>query len=47
VFESRALREIFRIVREEGKGDWRKVRSEELHYCTVQQILVGGGNWGE
>jgi len=42
VFENGVLREIFGIEREEGTGDWRKVRSEELHDCTVQQILLGG-----
>jgi hypothetical protein len=42
VFEIRALMEIFGIEREEGIGDWRKVHSEELHDCTVQQILLGG-----
>jgi hypothetical protein len=44
VFENVALRELFGTEREEGIGDWRKVHSEELHDCTLQQILLGGRN---
>jgi len=42
MFEDMALREIFGTEREERIGDWRKVHSDELHDCTVQQILLRG-----
>jgi hypothetical protein len=31
VFENRVLRRIFGVKRDEVKGEWRKLHSEELH----------------
>jgi hypothetical protein len=31
VFENRVLRRIFGPKRDEGTGEWRKLRNEELH----------------
>jgi hypothetical protein len=31
VFETRVLRKIFGLKRDEVTGDWRKLRNEELH----------------
>ena len=45
VFENRVLRRIFGLKREEVKGEWRKLRNEELNdlycspkYCSSDQI---------
>jgi hypothetical protein len=40
VFENRVLRRIFGPNRNEVKGDWRKLRNEELHkLCTLPDII--------
>ena len=39
-FERRVLRRIFGSKREEGTGDWRRLRNEKLHdlYCSADII---------
>jgi hypothetical protein len=41
VFDNRVLRRIFGPKRDEVKGEWRKLRNEELHDCTAHPILFG------
>jgi hypothetical protein len=41
VFENRVLREIFGAMRDEVRGEWRKVHNEELYDCTADQIWFG------
>jgi len=47
VFENRVLRRIFGPKRNEVRGEWRKLHSEELNdlyclmICTAYQILFG------
>jgi hypothetical protein len=42
VFENRVLKKIFGPKRDEGMGDWRKLRNEELHnlYSTPNIIRM-------
>jgi len=42
MFESRVLRKIVGSMMEEITGDWRKLRTEELHYsyCSLDVIQV-------
>jgi hypothetical protein len=42
VLESRVLRVIFGVKREEVKGDWRKLHSEGLYdwYCLLGIVRV-------
>jgi hypothetical protein len=39
VFENGALRKIFGLKRDEVTGGWRKLHNEELHDCTLRQII--------
>jgi len=41
VSENRVLGRIFGQKREEVVGDWRRLRNEELHNCTLHQTLLG------
>jgi hypothetical protein len=47
VFENRVLRRIFGPKRDEVTGEWRKLHSEELHFCTPPQISLGRSSQGE
>jgi hypothetical protein len=47
VFENRVLGRIFGPKRDEVKGEWKKLHSEELHIYTPPQILLGRSNQGE
>jgi hypothetical protein len=47
VFENRVLRRISGAKRDEVTGEWRKLHSEELVFCTHPQILLGRSNQGE
>ena len=42
LFESRVLRRIFGLKRDEVTGDWRKLRNEELNdlYCSPNIVRV-------
>jgi hypothetical protein len=42
VFENSALRRIFRLKRDEIKGDWKKPHNEELHnlYSSPNIIIM-------
>jgi hypothetical protein len=44
VFENRMLRRIFGPRRDEVAGGWRTLHNEELHNCTLHQILLGWSN---
>jgi hypothetical protein len=41
VFEKRVLRRIFGPKRDEGKGEWRKIRDEELNDLNSSPNIVG------
>jgi len=41
VFENRVLRRIFGPKRDEVRGEWRKLHSEEYITYTPQPILFG------
>ena len=46
VFEKRVLRIIFRLKRDEVKGGWRKLHSEELNdLYTLPSVIVKGMGW--
>jgi hypothetical protein len=47
VFENRVLSEIFGPERDEVMGEWRKLRSGELHNLYLSRILLGKSNQGE
>jgi hypothetical protein len=38
MFENRVLRRIFGPKRDEVKGEWRKLNTEELRVCTLRQV---------
>jgi hypothetical protein len=40
VFEKRVLRRIFGPKRDEVKGDWRKLRNEELHNLYSSSNII-------
>jgi hypothetical protein len=40
VFENRVLRRIFGPKRDEVTGEWRKLHSEELHYCFSSPDII-------
>jgi hypothetical protein len=40
VFENRVLRRIFRLKRNEVKGEWRKLHNEELHNLFSSQDII-------
>jgi hypothetical protein len=39
VFENRVPRRMFRPMREEVTGGWRKLQNKELHNYTPHQII--------
>jgi hypothetical protein len=41
-FENRVLRRMFETKMEEGAGDWRRMRNEELHnlYTSPNIVMV-------
>jgi hypothetical protein len=39
VFENRVLRRIFEFKWEEAAGDWRRLRSEELHNLYYLRMI--------
>jgi hypothetical protein len=39
-FENRVLRRIFGPKRDEVTGEWGKLHNEELHDCTLRQVLL-------
>jgi hypothetical protein len=39
VYENRMLRRIFVPKREEVTGEWRKLRNDYLHNCTLHEVL--------
>jgi hypothetical protein len=41
VFETRVLRRIFGLKRQEIRGGWRKLHNEELHNLYPHQALLG------
>jgi hypothetical protein len=41
MFENRVLKRIFEPKRDEIRGGWRKFHNEELHNCTLYEILLG------
>jgi hypothetical protein len=41
MFENRALRRIFRPIRDEITEEWRRLHNEELMICTPHQLLFG------
>jgi hypothetical protein len=45
VFENRVLRRIFGLKRDEVRGEWRKLRNEELRdlYSSPSIIISQGG----
>jgi hypothetical protein len=50
VFENRVLRKIFGPKRDEVTGEWRKLKSEELHnlYSSpdiIRQVKSSGMRW--
>jgi len=50
VFENRVLRRIFGPKRDEVTGEWRRLRSEDLHdlYCSpniIRMIKLGRKKW--
>jgi hypothetical protein len=40
VFESRVLRKLFGPKRDEGKGGWRKLHTEELHGLYSSSSII-------
>jgi hypothetical protein len=47
LFENRVQKRRFGPKRDEVKGEWRKLHSEELHNFNYHQILLGVSNQGE
>jgi hypothetical protein len=47
VFENKVLRRIFGLKRDEVKGEWRKLHSEELHNLYSSPNIIGQSNHGE
>jgi hypothetical protein len=40
-FENRVLRILYEPKREKVVVDWRRLHNEELHICTIYQVLLG------
>jgi hypothetical protein len=47
VFENRVLRRIFGPKRDEVRGEWRKLHSEELHNLYSSPNIIRRSNQGE